>query len=109
MNSNSYLPSFIFARSNPLVFFKSSDEITKIITKNKDYNRRIRQLYKDTLHSVLISGIDNPSSNIKWLFNSYVYRLVECAKNRIKKAGFNNVSIYMWNNNTWQLYKEFAI
>ena len=71
-----------------------SDEITKIITKNKDYNRRIRQLYKDTLHSVLISGIDNPSSNIKWLFNSYVYRLVECAKNRIKKAGFNNVSIY---------------
>ena len=22
---------------------------------------------------------------------------------------FNNVSIYMWNNNTWQLYKEFAI
>lgn len=22
---------------------------------------------------------------------------------------FNNVSIYMWNNNTWELYKEFVI
>ena len=31
VNSNSFLPSFIFARSNPLIFFKSSDKITKII------------------------------------------------------------------------------
>ena len=72
----------------------NSDEVNKILDKIKAYNTRIKQLDKDTLHSFLISGIDDPSSNNKALYNYYKYRFLNEVERRIKNAGFSNVSVY---------------